>query len=209
LNVLRTHIVRYDSDSADIYTALVTLVDDACMAFTRLLRRNARRIAHIAVALLPLMVLLVGSCKTSGLAGAYGGNTGPEQFRIALFPDSVNADAAHYVPAAGYVSRAQTYIKGDPASLKLLTAQEVSYLFGAPAMRRHDADAQVWQYKTSACIVDFYFYQDPAHTAQRPVSYVDVRPKGGMPADVSPEQARARCIGRAIDEAVFPAGSKA
>jgi len=199
LNDFRANIVRSDTDS---YAMLVALVDDACMALGRQARRNARRIARLALALLPLMVLLVGSCKTSGLANAYGGNGSPQQLRAALFPDSVNADAAHYIPAAGYVSRAQDYIKGAPEALKLLTEQEVAYLFGKPSLQRRDADARVWQYKTGACVVDFYFYG-----AQKQVSYIDVRVQGAMPASALPEKTRAKCIGHAIDGAVFPPSS--
>ena len=54
-----------------------------------------------------------------------------------------------------------------------LTAREVSYLFGKPSMTRKDADARIWQYKTDACTVDFYFYGGESDAA--PVAYVDYR----------------------------------
>jgi hypothetical protein len=58
-------------------------------------------------------------------------------------------------------------------------------MFGDPTMQRRDADARIWQYKSGACVVDFYFYDDPAHKGESAVSYVDFRlkddPASGAP----------------------------
>lgn len=173
----------------DPYVWIIGAADRALMSFYRHARDNARRIVRIVIAFIPLIMLLVGSCKTSEMPGAYGSNAGAEQFRIALFPDRVNFEGSDYKPAAGYVSRAQTYIEGDPAALMRLTEAEVGYLFGQPTQKRRDADAQIWQYKTEACVVDFYFYgQDDG----RPVSYIDYRPAGGKPAP------QAKCLEKMI-----------
>lgn len=134
--------------------------------------------ASIALGLMPLLMLLVGSCKTAELPGAYGSNAAPEQFRVALFPDQVRVkDAARYTPARGYVQRAQTYVAGAPETLELLTAREIGYLFGKPAWQRHDAATRVWQYSEGDCVVDFYFYGADAAAAPA-VSYADVRARG-------------------------------
>ncbi len=134
--------------------------------------------------LVPLMMLLVGSCKTADLPSAYGTAGGADQLRIALFPDQVRVkDTALYKPARGYVQRAQTYVSGAPETLEMLTAREVGYLFGEPQFQRKDsvAKAQVWQYSHGECVVDFYFYDDVAtatdEAAVQPaaVSYADVR----------------------------------
>lgn len=131
--------------------------------------------ATVALVLMPLLMLLVGSCKTAELPGAYGSNAAPEQFRVALFPDQVRVkDAALYAPARGYVHRAQTYVAGAPETLELLTAREVGYLFGKPQWQRHDAAAKVWQYSHGDCVVDFYFYNAAAGDAPA-VSFADVR----------------------------------
>jgi hypothetical protein len=160
-----------------ILDILIDKLDGALMLAYRHLRGNARRMARLTAVLLPLVALLVGSCKTSELPGAYGGDAGPAQFRMALFPDRVNFKAGVYSPAAGYVSRARAFVAGAPEALELLTETEIGYLFGSPAMERQDADARIWQYKTGACVVDFYFYGG----RESPVSYVDVRLKdGGM-----------------------------
>ena len=137
-----------------------------------------RRGAELVLTIVPLMLLLVGSCKTADLPGAYGGSAGADQFRIALFPDQVRVkDSEMYKPARGYVQRAQTYVSGAPETLEMLTAREVSYLFGEPKFQRKDAiaKASVWQYSHGECVVDFYFYDDAGNAAQPAVSYADVR----------------------------------
>lgn len=158
------------------YAIIVKTADRGFMLF----HRQVRRAAHFVVALLPLMMLLVGSCKTSQLPWSYGSNAGPEQFRTALFPDRVNYQGAHYYPAAGYISRAQSFVAGTPDNLMLLTQQEIGYLFGKPSLHRQDADAEVWQYKTRSCVVDFYFYDTDRKQGQSPLVYADMRLKEEM-----------------------------
>jgi hypothetical protein len=152
---------------------LLGIADEAFMGFYAHMRRNARRITRLVIAFLPLMMLLVGSCKQSSTISDLF--TGVDQLRAALFPDRMIARDAAYQPAAGYVSRALGYVEGDPASLQHLTEQEIKFMFGEPAMKRRDADARIWQYKGGACVVDFYFYDDAAHKGESAVAYVDFR----------------------------------
>jgi len=164
------------------YASAVALVDTAYMGFYQQVRISARRISRVLFALLPLMMLLVGSCKTSQVTDSFSTGTETAQFRAALFPDRPveQVQDAAYQPANGYVNRARDYIEGDPSALMRLTEAEVGYLFGKPTMERKDADARIWQYKTKSCVVDFFFYDDAdakgVKTA-RPVSYVDFRLK--------------------------------
>jgi hypothetical protein len=165
--------------------------------------RNARRITRLAVALLPLMALLVGSCKTAEQPQAYNGSIGPEQFRGVLFPDRAGFQGANYSPAAGYVSAARGFVEDTPPALMMLTRQEIGYLYGRPALQRQDADAEVWQYKTGACVVDFYFYGPDK------LSYIDVRLKeDDMTFRAIPASARERsgCL-HDVDAEDFPATS--
>lgn len=154
---------------------MLDALDRAMLGFYRQVRANARRITQFVAVLLPLMLLLVGSCKTSQMPASYGSVAGPDQFRIALFPDRVNFTGVSYYPAEGYIARARQFVAGDPDTLTMLTEQEIVYLFGKPAMRRKDADATIWQYRNEACVVDFYFYDQPGLEDQSRVSYVDVR----------------------------------
>jgi len=156
---------------------MIEMLDRALILFYGHVRSNSRRLTHLVVALLPLLALLVGSCKTAQLPLAYGGNTEPEQFRTALFPDRANFHGVKYYPAAGYVSRARSFVSGAPQSLMMLTQQEIGYLFGKPTLHRQDADAEVWQYKTGGCVVDFYFYNEGDVRGQSRISYVDFRMK--------------------------------
>lgn len=173
------------------YARFVAVADRALMIFYAQVARKIRGVISILVALIPLAMLLVGSCKTAEMPGAYGSNAGDVQFRTALFPDKVKAVTGEYKPAAGYVSRALKYVSYAPESLNRLTSEEISYLFGKPSMERRDAEALVWQYKTRDCVVDFYFYRDGETAA--PVSYVDFRgPEFGADADEN----RAACLGK-------------
>lgn len=151
------------------------------------IRINSRRLMNLVLAVVPLMMLLVGSCKTSELPNAYGGNNDVSELRMALFPDrpqvAVKGGDA-YTPAAGYLKRARKFVEGEPQVLSSLTQQEVTYLFGEPSMERRDANARVWQYKNDGCVVDFYFYEKGGATAA-PVSYVDYRLGGRDPAAAS------------------------
>lgn len=155
---------------------------------------------QLGIAFLPLMMLLVGSCKTSELPGSYGSNAGTDQFRIALFPDRVNYQGDNYYPARGYISRARTYVTGVPTALTQLTEQEIAYLFGAPTVERKDADARIWQYRGTACVLDVYFYKQEDRSSGYNVTHVDFRMtedlQPGQMANVAPvaAQSQSRCI---------------
>lgn len=98
-----------------------------------------------------LSLFLVGSCKTSDLAG-----NGPDA--VTLLPP---ADAAYrYTPAKGYVHTARRYMTRNPDALMHMTEMQVSYLLGSPEMKRSEAPAEVWQYRTSSCVLDVYFYEN-------------------------------------------------
>ncbi len=155
---------------------MIAALDQTLMSVYGLTGVNARRLARFALALLPLMVLLVGSCKTPEIQSRIVESTRSEQLRNALFPDRAShLTDARYTPAAGYISQARTFIADQPQSLMMLTQQEIRYLFGKPTLHRQDADAEVWQYKANGCVVDFYFYDDQNRTGQSQTSYVDFR----------------------------------
>ena len=135
---------------------------------------NLRLLASV----LPLRLLLVGSCKIEDLPGAYGGAGSPQAFRVALFPDQLQAwGRPDYRPAQGYVERAQRYIAGNPEALEMLSARELVYVMGEPIRVRRDADARVWQYSADGCVMDVYFYGDTSGPAPTRVTHTDVRGK--------------------------------
>jgi hypothetical protein len=199
-----------DTTSQDLYSDIIGFVDDSFMLFYRHVRRNAGRITQLVITLVPLMALLVGSCKTSQTSNfadnIYSGANRPmtrtaaaEQFRITLFPDRANFNGTHYVPAAGYVSEARGYVEEQPQTMKMLNREEIGFLFGKPTFHRHDADAEVWQYKTKACVIDFYFY------GKKQAAYIDARSKDQTA--ISPDE-ESTCLHH-IDAQEFDAEERA
>lgn len=174
------------------------------MAFYCHMRRNARRLTRLGFALVPLMMLLVGSCKVSEVSDTFTGQEKASQLRAALFPDRAASHNGGYMPAGGYVSRAQKFVEGDPKALTRLTEQEIGFMYGKPTMERKDADARVWQYKTAACVVDFFFYDDKDGRDESPVSYVDFRLKQDLDGATAPrtepvsERGQGKCLKRIV-----------
>ncbi len=126
--------------------------------------------------LVPLMALLVGSCKTTELTSlAPVAFDIPQKVVVALLPQKTLIAGNEQRPNRGHIYRAQNIVTKDPQKLADLTLQEVSYIFGEPTFSRKDADARVWQYKTSSCVIDFYFYKDDKKTSTDSVSFVDMR----------------------------------
>lgn len=191
----------------DPYAAIVDMLDRAMLSLYAGVRRNSRRIVRFVVVLLPLMLLLVGSCKTSTPeTAAYQPLAAEDRFRTALFPDRVNFTGMSYYPAEGYIARARSYVSDDPETLSMLTEQEITYLFGKPTMARKDAQASVWQYKTGTCVVDFYFYDQPGLEDESRVSFVDVRrigKDGRMQFKTVSEARKSDCFETVIDEGDF------
>ena len=159
-----------------------------------------RGLLNLTLTVIPLLALLVGSCKTSELPVAY--NNADMPLRAALFPDRPVDTAAleGYTPAAGYVDGARAFVQSAPEVLTRLSQQEVAYLFGTPAVERHDADARIWQYSHGGCVVDFYFYADSG--AAPAVSFVDYRLQGRERATGS---AQGDCLKKIAERSVIAA----
>ena len=73
-------------------------------------------------------------------------------------------------------------IDDDPEQLMGLAGGALAALLGEPGFRREDADAQVWQYRGSDCLLDVYLYRDGEETPHR-VTYYEFRggDGGGRP----------------------------
>ena len=57
-------------------------------------------------------------------------------------------------------SRASLTDITEPSRLKGLSVQQVQALLGAPAFKRRDAPAEIWQYRGRRCTLDLFIYQD-------------------------------------------------
>ncbi|MCP4356312.1 MAG: hypothetical protein GY793_11960 [Proteobacteria bacterium] len=132
--------------------------------------KSAKKLIYIA----PLMALLVGSCKTVESPLASLAFDVPQKINVALLPQKTIVAGNVQRPNRSNLYRAQNIVTKDPNKLKDLTLTEVSYIFGEPTFSRKDANARVWQYKTSSCVIDFYFYKDDKKSADS-VSFVDMR----------------------------------
>ncbi len=72
----------------------------------------------------------------------------------------------------------QPDIDDDPEQLMGLAGGALAALLGEPGFRREDADAQVWQYRGSDCLLDVYLYRDGEEMPHR-VTYYEFRGDGG------------------------------
>lgn len=173
------------------------------MGFYGHMRQNARRLTRLGFALLPLMMLLVGSCKMSEVTDNFTGKDETARLRTALFPDRHVVKNEAYRPAGGYVLRAQKFVEGQPEALSRLTEKEIGYLFGKPSMERKDAEARVWQYRTDTCAVDVFFYESGAEDGS-PVSFVDYRIGADLDPEAAPrdepltERGQSKCLRRIV-----------
>lgn len=74
-----------------------------------------------------------------------------------------------------------------PERLVGLSHAEISEIFGKPQFRRHDAPAEIWQYRGAACILDLFLY-DTGKGLLR-VRHFEIRHPGAKPVS------RRRCLG--------------
>ncbi|EPY03161.1 hypothetical protein [Magnetospirillum fulvum] len=71
---------------------------------------------------------------------------------------------------------------GRPAAtvleeLKGLSKADIERRFGTPALRRSEATAEIWQYRTRTCSLDVFLYRQPNKSVT--VSYAAVRGPSG------------------------------
>lgn len=91
-------------------------------------------------------------------------------------PGEQSADGSsqvHYNGAASPAPREE-----DPDKLLGLQVDTIHDLLGDPALVRRDGDAEVWQYRAAACVLDLFIYGQPKR-----VAHVDLRDRGGAVTD--------------------------
>lgn len=68
----------------------------------------------------------------------------------------------------------------DPKQLVGMDRAGLAGLLGTPGFTRHDAPAELWQYRHKSCTLDLYLYSDTAGPADAPkVRHYDVRDRKG------------------------------
>ncbi len=76
------------------------------------------------------------------------------------FPNPIAVVAAPFAPPQ------------EPGALVGHSGREVAGWLGEPQLKRRDPPAEMWQYRTQACVVDFFLYGDALA-----VSHVEMRPR--------------------------------
>ena len=96
---------------------------------------------------------------------------------------SPTADAAKK-PAESVAALPPTpAVDADPERLLGLAPGDLEGLLGRPELVRRESPAQVWQYRTGACVLDVVLY-DVA--VGRQVTYVEARDRGGARVETRP-----------------------
>lgn len=93
-----------------------------------------------------------------------------------------------------YAATLQSLVRSDPDKMYQLVGGDVQMMFSQPDLKKHDGQAEIWQYRTASCVLDVYFKQgDGEHQA---VSYYEVRQRkmaafgaeGQHESDIDPAQ---------------------
>jgi len=86
-------------------------------------------------------------------------------------PDSASGDKVAAAPKASM---------GVPPKVLGLKPHDVQELLGMPKLVRRDDPAEVWQYRSSACVLDVFLY--PEETGAQQVRYLEARTVAAEPA---------------------------
>jgi len=117
-----------------------------------------------AAACLALLIL------TFALAGC---ESAPQSVATApVAPAAPPPDPPAIAPAAAAKPTIQ------PASVVGLNRRDVRKLLGEPGLIRHDAPAEVWQYRTAACVLDLVLYREKNEPR---VAYAEARTPAADP----------------------------
>ena len=69
---------------------------------------------------------------------------------------------------------------GAPPKVLGLKPHDVQELLGMPKLVRRDDPAEVWQYRSDACVLDVFLY--PEETGAQQVRYLEARTVAAEPA---------------------------
>lgn len=120
-------------------------------------------------------------------------------------PTRLAAQDAVSAPAAAPERQARLTPPGGKPSLDTLPGMrgaELTTLLGAPQFRRRDGQAEIWQYRGSACTLDVFLYTDGNDLRVR---YVEARGRGNAKEPAEAGEARA-CAGSLLDARAGTAG---
>ncbi len=136
-----------------------------------------------------------GLCRTWGIRRTWGSGRAAFGIVALLVGCAAPQQEAKIVPAFGHVSTpAQPSLPPlpvgvSPAEVMGLDRLAVQKLLGDPGMVRREPPGEVWQYRTAACVLDIFLY-DQASGAR--VLYAEARTRTAEPAPTD------SCVGHVI-----------
>ncbi len=100
-------------------------------------------------------------------------------------------------PARELLERAPPPEPPKLEELRGLDAAQLMQLLGKPTLLRDEATAQMWQYRSEACVLHLFLYPGPGAAGEKRVQYVEARPRQtGAPAATSgPNECLATLVG--------------
>lgn len=144
--------------------------------------------------------LLSLAAVAATVAACAGAPPGPS----ARAPTRLAAQDASLAPVAPERHARLTPPGGKPTldTLPGMRGAELTTLMGAPQFRRRDGQAEIWQYRGSACTLDVFLYTDGGDLRVR---YVEARGRADGKQTTEAAQARA-CAGTLLDARAGGAG---
>lgn len=136
--------------------------------------------------------------------------TSPEQQDIAFYQEKGSAfELAFWQPDVreNYLQKLSAGVIDNVASMSEMIASDVHDLLKRPDLERREMGVVVWQYRTSDCVVDFYFDTgidgSSAQIEALPVDYFEIRERKAVKLgqdvhDIAPdfdaESSQASCL---------------
>ena len=136
------------------------------------------------LAVIAVLAGVLGGCTDTGrLSPEFSSLLGPPQKRSEGAPAYGAAPSAATAslepstapPAPSATAPARPPLK-DVRELIGLEREQIQARLGDPALRRRDAPAEIWQYRSPLCVLDVFLYRDG--TAMR-VTSAELRPRDG------------------------------
>lgn len=121
------------------------------------------------------LAVTAGLCLAALLAGCQT----PERAAADRPAPQAPAPEMLALPAGGPVG------SGSAAPKRVMGLDEfaIQRLLGAPRLIRREAPAEVWQYRTAACVLDLFLYDE---AAGRRVTYAEARTAAAQPVPPEP-----------------------
>lgn len=137
---------------------------------------------------LAMTAMALTAATVAACAGSSPGANGRAPGRLSTYE-------ATPAPAAEPERQTRLSPPGGKATLDSLPGMrgtELTTLIGAPQLRRRDGQAEIWQYRGSACTLDIFLYTDGNDLRVR---YVEARSRTGTKDAPDPGQARVCATG--------------